>query len=179
MSALELLDQRINLGEESKIRRDLKLNFKSIIDRATLSKAEVGLTTLAIGEALKDEALKEIALATLKESGEEFSTEQLQEAKESAAIMAMLNTYYRFRHYIEHSESAEDYKNTQLRMTGLASPAIGKERFEMLAFALSVLNGCEMCVVSHEKALKQHNVSADKIHELARLASVARALSTL
>ena len=179
MSALELLDQKINLAAESKIRRDLKLNFKSIIDRAALSKAEAGLTTLALSEALKDSNLKEMALGVLKESGEEFSVEQLQEAHESAAIMAMLNTYYRFRHYIEGSGHAEDYKNTQLRMTGLASPALGKERFEMLAFALSVLNGCEMCVVSHEKALKQHNVSADKIHELARLASVAKALNTL
>ena len=44
-------------------------------------------------------------------------------------------------------------------MTALARPLIGKERFEMLSFAVSVLNGCEACTRAHEKALKDAGVS--------------------
>jgi alkyl hydroperoxide reductase subunit D len=49
----------------------------------------------------------------------------------------------------------------------------------MMAFTVSVLNGCQTCVVSHEKALTTLGVSRDKIHDLARLASVVKGLSGL
>ena len=58
-------------------------------------------------------------------------------------------------------------------------PVLGKEKFEMLAFAVSVVNGCESCVVSHENVLRAAELSAEKIHDLARMASVVRALKTL
>ncbi|MGH9857599.1 MAG: carboxymuconolactone decarboxylase family protein, partial [Acidobacteriota bacterium] len=54
-------------------------------------------------------------------------------------------------------------------MAALARPVLGKERFEMLAFALSVLNGCESCIRSHEQVLRNAGL-ADKLHDLARLA---------
>jgi len=90
--------------------------------------------------------------------------------------MAMLNTYYRFRHFVHKDD---DYRVAGLRMTALAKPQLGKERFEMLALAVSVLNGCESCVRSHEQVLRDAGVGADKIHDLARLASVVKALTTL
>jgi AhpD family alkylhydroperoxidase len=49
----------------------------------------------------------------------------------------------------------------------------------MLAFVISVLNGCETCARSHEKALKDGGASAEKIHELARLAAVVKGLKVL
>ena len=64
-------------------------------------------------------------------------------------------------------------------MTSLARPALGKERFEMLAFAVSVLNGCESCVRAHEKVLRDAGLTADKVHDLARLASVVKGLKAL
>jgi len=77
------------------------------------------------------------------------------------------------------SRPIEDYRIAGLRMTSLARPSLGKERFEMLAFAVSVLNGCESCIRSHEEVLRNAGLSADKIHDLARLASVVKALRTL
>jgi alkyl hydroperoxide reductase subunit D len=64
-------------------------------------------------------------------------------------------------------------------MTALARPLLGKERFEMLAFTVSVLNGCETCTRAHEKTLRDADVGVEKIHDLARLASIVRALKTL
>src|SRR5256885_684523 len=82
----------------------------------------------------------------------------LEEASDSAAIMGMLNVYYRFRHMVAKND---DYRTVGLRMTALAKPLLGKERFEMLAFAVSVLNGCESCIRSHEEVLRQASVSID------------------
>jgi alkyl hydroperoxide reductase subunit D len=96
---------------------------------------------------------------------------------ESAAIMGMLNTYYKFRSFIK--ERAEDYRTAGLRMTALARPALGKVPFEMLAFAVSVLNGCETCVVSHEKVLREAETNVEKIHDLARLAATVKAIQVL
>jgi alkyl hydroperoxide reductase subunit D len=49
----------------------------------------------------------------------------------------------------------------------------------MLAFAVSVINGCETCVQSHEKVLKEAGLTLDQIHDLARVAAVTRAIQTL
>jgi lipoyl-dependent peroxiredoxin subunit D len=105
-----------------------------------------------------------------------LSSEQIREAAESSAIMAMLNTYYRFKHMVAKEE---DYRVAGLRMTSLARPVLGKEKFEMLAFAISVLNGCESCIRSHEEVLRKAGISIDKVHDLARLAAVVKALKTL
>jgi alkyl hydroperoxide reductase subunit D len=64
-------------------------------------------------------------------------------------------------------------------MNVLAKPALGKEHFEMLSFAVSVINGCESCVRSHEKALRDTGTPPEKVHDLARLASVIKGLKTL
>jgi lipoyl-dependent peroxiredoxin subunit D len=54
-----------------------------------------------------------------------------------------------------------------------------KTRFEMLAFTVSVVNGCENCIKSHELVLRQAELAADKIHDLARLAAVVKGLKVL
>ena len=90
--------------------------------------------------------------------------------------MGMLNTYYRFRHFLG---SPEEYRVAGLRMTALAKPLLGKQRFEMLAFAVSVINGCESCVRAHEKALRDGGVLPEKVHDLAKLSAVLKGLRTL
>jgi len=64
-------------------------------------------------------------------------------------------------------------------MTSLARPVLGKERFEMLALTISVINGCEACTRAHEKTLREAGISIEKIHDLARLAAVAKGLKAL
>jgi alkyl hydroperoxide reductase subunit D len=90
--------------------------------------------------------------------------------------MGMLNTYYRFKHMTEH---ADDFKNAGLRMTVFAKPVLGKTRFEMLSFAVSVLNGCENCIRSHELVLRQMEVPVEKIHDLVRIAAVGKGIQAL
>jgi alkyl hydroperoxide reductase subunit D len=161
-------------NQTSVIARDLKLNLSKFLESGTLSREDAHLALLAAATAVKDSSLAAFATEQLQILG--FNSDQIREARESAAIMGMLNTYYRFRHFLGNPD---EYRVAGLRMTALARPVIGKERWEMLAFTVSVLNGCETCTKAHEKALKDAGISTDKIHDLARIASVVKGLSFL
>jgi alkyl hydroperoxide reductase subunit D len=41
------------------------------------------------------------------------------------------------------------------------------------------MNGCGMCIDSHEKVLKQHGVAADIIQTAARIGAVIKAVATV
>lgn len=167
-------------NRETTIAKDVKLNLKKVFEGELLNPEETNLLTLAIGQSLNDRELVNFASEQLAQSG--FSDEQITEAKESAGIMGMLNTYYKFRTFLSNnlsSEEMEPYKTARLRMTSLARPLLGKDKFEMLAFGVSVINGCESCVVSHEKALRDVGFDSNKIHDIARLAANLKALTVL
>src|SRR5262249_27717496 len=144
---------------QSTIAKDLRLNLKRILHESSLTAEEGHLALMALATAVEYGALKEFAVTMFEKLG--FAEEQIREAAESSAIMAMLNTYYRFRYMVNKDQ---DYATAGLRMTSLARPALGKEKFEMLAFALSVLNGCQSCVRSHEEVLRNAGLTTDKIH---------------
>lgn len=162
---------------QSSIARDLKINFKRLVEDSSLSKEEVTMATLAVARSLDFREIAFAARTTLVREGVEASL--IQEAEETAAIMGMLNTYYRFRHFVDEQKEGEAYGPAKLRMQSLGNPQLGKERFEMLAFAVSIINGCEKCVTSHEKALQGLGVENEKLHDLARLAATLKGLRSL
>lgn len=155
------------------IARDLRLNLQKLLEGAVLSPAEAHLALLATATATENIALASHAREKLAALA--VPAEQIQEAAESAAIMGMLNTYYRFRYMVEKED---DYRVAGLRMTSLSKPALGKETFEMLALAVSIVNGCQSCVRSHEQVLRDAGVAVDKIHELARMAAVVKGIKS-
>jgi alkyl hydroperoxide reductase subunit D len=163
-------------NHSTSIYRDLLMNVKKVLEDSPLEPADRFLGLAAIATSLDHKPLFELAAQHLKTL--EVSDEQIQEAKESAAIMGMLNTYYKFKGYLA-PDSVENYQRAGLRMQSLSKPLNGKERFEMMSFAVSVVNGCPTCVSSHEKALRALNVDAEKIHDLARLASATKGLTVL
>jgi alkyl hydroperoxide reductase subunit D len=167
-------------GERStSVAKDLKLNIRRLVDESTLAKEEATLLVIALSKSLEFTELLQAAREAGLSLG--LSDDIIQEAQENAAIMGMLNIYYRTRHFIEHHDepAKEEYGAAKLRMTSLANPAMGKERFELLAFAVSCINGCEMCVTSHEKALMHLGVTRDKLHDVIRLAATMKGLRSL
>lgn len=168
----EKLDALFN-GRTSVIARDLKLNLRKYLIEAALTPAEAAPTLVALAATTGQDELLAYGEEWMQTNGD--SEEQVREAREAAGMVTMLNTYYSFRQKL----GDESYGAAGLRMTALARPALGKERFEMLAFAVSVINGCEQCIKAHEKVLKDHGVTADKIHDLGRLAAVVFAVTRL
>ncbi len=166
-------------SRETTISRDLNLNLQKIMSGVSLEPREAYLALIATARSVGYDELVQLAKAHL--NAHQLSAAEVLEAEESAAIMGMLNTYYKFRTFIGKAgeEKGNDYRLAGLRMTSLGKPALGKVTFEMLAFAVSVVNGCETCVTSHEAVLREAGVDVEKIHDLARMASVVKALKTL
>lgn len=158
----------------STIAKDLKLNLQRLLEESQLEPEERLLALLALSIAADHSELVGFARTGLEASG--VDPDKIQEAAHSAAIMGMLNTYYKFRTMIGNEE---DYRSAGLRMTSLAQPLVGKKQFEMLAFAVSVFNGCESCIRSHEKVLRDHGLSAQAVHDLARMAAVVKGVASL
>lgn len=176
---IENLDS-LHPQKTSAIARDLRKNLKRLMEEGALDPTEAALALLATATSVEDTTLT--AYARKKLITLDVATDQITEAAESATITAMLNTYFRFRHMIKNSQSVEVsdlYKTIGLSMTALARPALGKDRFEMLALAVSVLNGCEFCVNTHEQKLRAAGVNINKIHDLVRIASIVRGIKTL
>ena len=69
-----------------------------------------------------------------------------------------------------------------LRMNYMAKPATNKGDFELFSLAVSVINGCEMCVKTHEASILKHELSEAQVNDTVRIAAtfygVATALDT-
>lgn len=181
MSFSEKIDAffEINFSnKDTSVFKDLSLNAKKILDDSQLEPTDRIMNLAALARSLHWKPLELFAADLLKEAGK--SNEEINECFESAAIMGMLNTYYKFKGFLSSDVLADTaYQRAGLRMNSLSKPLNGKEKFEMMAFSVSVANGCPTCVSSHEKALTDLGVSREKIHDLARLASVIKGLSCL
>jgi alkyl hydroperoxide reductase subunit D len=82
----------------------------------------------------------------------------------------MNNIYYRFTHLVGNEEYAT--LRAGLRMNVLANPGCDKIDFELASIAVSAINGCGMCMESHEKTLQKHGVSSQAIQSAVRIAAV-------
>src|SRR5262249_9072880 len=78
--------------------------------------------------------------------------------------------YYRFRHMVGKAEYGE--LRAGLRMNRLVRPATSKGDFELMALAVSAINGCESCIRAHEKVVVEGGVSAAHRHDAGRSAAV-------
>jgi alkyl hydroperoxide reductase subunit D len=58
----------------------------------------------------------------------------------------------------------------------MMNPVLGKEVFELMSLVVSALNGCEMCVTSHEQSVLQHGGSESRIFEAVKLGAVIKGL---
>jgi alkyl hydroperoxide reductase subunit D len=117
----------------------------------------------------------QVVRAVIAEFGPRLSPEALQAAKAAAAIMAMNNIYYRF----VHLAASPDYKTlpARLRMNVIGKPGVEKVDFELWSLAVSAINGCGMCIDSHERELRKAGLGAEQIQAAVRIASVVHAVA--
>ncbi len=155
--------------------RDLKLNLGSVLGEAGapgLSATQRFGVALASAAATGDRALVD---ALEQEAGDALPDEQRRGARAAAAVMGMNNVYYRFLHLVEDDE----YQTLPagLRMQVIGKPGIDKRDFELYSLAVSAINGCGMCITSHEKVLRNEQVSRQAIQSAVRIASVISAVA--
>jgi alkyl hydroperoxide reductase subunit D len=64
-------------------------------------------------------------------------------------------------------------------MNFIGQHGIAKEDFELMSLAVSAMNGCGMCIDSHERVLLEHGVKPDVIQAVVRIAAVMKAIATV
>lgn len=152
--------------------KDLKLNLASVAAEAALNDQQRWGALVATAIASRNGP---VIRAIEAEAKTKLSPEALTAAKTAAAIMAMNNIYYRFVHLV----GQDDYRTlpARLRMNALAKPGVEKADFELWSLAVSAVNGCGMCIESHEKVLRDHGLSRESIQAAVRIAAVVHAVA--
>ena len=154
--------------------KDLRLNISSLLSDATLADQRKYGLFLACAHGT---GYKPIVEAAEAEAAGKLSPEAANAAKAAAAIMAMNNVYYRFVHLASNSEYGT--LPAKLRMNVIGNPGIDKADFELFSLAVSAMNGCGMCIDSHERVLLEHGVKPDTIQSAVRIAAVMKAIATV
>jgi lipoyl-dependent peroxiredoxin subunit D len=154
--------------------KDLRLNMSSLLNDQTLGdQRKYGLLlSCAHGTGYRP-----IVAAAEAEVEGKLTPEAANAARAAAAMMAMNNVYYRFVHLASNPEYGT--MPAKLRMNVIANPGVEKADFELFSLAVSALNGCGMCIDSHERVLLQHGVKAETIQAAARVAAVVKAVATV
>ncbi len=154
--------------------KDIKLNLSSLAGDETLSEQQHwGLflaSALATGNG-------DVIKAISNEASDHLSEVALTAVKSAAAIMAMNNIYYRFVHLAKNKE----YQTlpAKLRMNVIGNPGVEKVDFELWSLAVSVINGCGMCIDAHEAALRKDGLSTSDIQMAARIAATINAVAAV
>lgn len=167
-----VLDQ---IADNSRYIKDLKINVSNFLNPKNLTKKEALLIALAVAVNDKSEKLREALVKLAKE--ETASEEEIAEIYAAVSLLNVNNVFYRFRHFTGN----EYYTNTPagIKMSVMMNPVLGKAFFELVSLVVSALNGCELCVTSHDTSVKQHGASEEKIYEAVRLGAVFRGLTAV
>jgi alkyl hydroperoxide reductase subunit D len=161
-------------SKENRYIKDLRINLSNAFNYSGLTKKESYLLALAV--AINDQSSS--LIPTLKNlAAEHGATEdEFIETISCVSLLNINNVFYRFRHFTKK----EVYNAPAgIKMSVMGNPVMGKEFFELMSLAVSALNGCEMCVASHEESLVRMGVSESKIYEAIKLTAIMRGFTVI
>lgn len=157
---------------DSRYIKDLKINVSNVLSGKNLNKKEAYLLALAVAVNEKHQPLQDsLERLCLKEGATEAEVAEIIAA---TSLMNVNNVFYRFRHFVDN----EYYEQAPagIKMSIMMNPVVGKEFFELVSLVVSALNGCEMCVRSHEDSVKTHGGTRERIFDAVRLVAVFKGL---
>ncbi len=164
------------LQTEARYIKDLKINVSNVLNNTQyLNKKEALLLAYAVAVNERFDLLKDTFSKQAQQAG---ATEaELSEIVACTSLMNTNNIFYRFRHFVK-----KDFYSNQpagIKMSIMMNPVLGKEFFELLSLVISSINGCEMCVTSHEQSVLQHGSSEARVLESVKLGAVLKGLITV
>ena len=153
--------------------KDLSLNLSTLASETLLTDQQKWGCFLASAYAVGAPAVVRAVEAAATEAG--LSPEATTAAKAAAAIMGMNNVYYRALHLMTNPE----YRTlpARLRMNIIGNPGVEKTDFELWCATVSAINGCGMCLDSHEAELRKREVPIVNIQAALRIGAVVNAVS--
>ena len=170
------INMQVLLNAESRYIKDLKINTSNALNNTQyISRKEALLLALAVAVNEKSELLQESFALLSREAG---ATEaEIAEMIACTSLMNTNNVFYRFRHFMQ-----KDFYNNQpagIKMSIMMNPVTGKEFFELVSLVISSINGCEMCVSSHEQSVLQHGSNESKVFEAVKTGAIIKGLITV
>lgn len=157
---------------DAKYLKDLKINVGNALKYETLNAKESSLLALSVAINEKRKSLENALLTKAKEAG--ASDDEISETYACVSLLNVNNVFYRFRHFTKK----EFYTTTPagIKMGIMMNPVMGKEFFELMSLGISALNGCELCVNSHEESLIKLGTSQQRIYDAIRLSANIKGL---
>jgi alkyl hydroperoxide reductase subunit D len=164
---------RALLDVDARYIRDLKINVGNVLNNTQyLNRKEALLLALAVAVNERNDLLQESFTRQAMDAG--ANEAELAEIIACTSLMNTNNIFYRFRHFTN-----KDFYNNQpagIKMSIMMNPVLGKEFFELVSLVISAVNGCEMCVKSHEQSVLQHGSSESRVLEAVKLGAVLKGL---
>ncbi|MCC5864390.1 MAG: carboxymuconolactone decarboxylase family protein [Wenzhouxiangella sp.] len=157
--------------------KDLRINLGNVLDveqAGGMTEQQLWGTALATAIASRN---RDLIAAVASDAASHLDESWLMASRSAAAIMSMNNIYYRFVHLASNEEYGK--LPAKLRMTVIGNPGIDKVDFELLSLAVSAVNGCGLCIDSHERILKHGGVASEVIQHSVRIASVIHAVAVV
>ncbi|RXK52274.1 carboxymuconolactone decarboxylase family protein [Aquirufa rosea] len=172
-SQFPLLDQLD--ATDSRYIKDLKINVSNALKYATLTEKEAVLLALAVSVNQKHEITINSLTELAKTKG--ATDAEINEIHALTSLLNANNVFYRFKHFV-----GKEFYNTApagIRMSIMMNPVLGKEFFELASLTVSAINGCEMCVKSHEQSVINHGATEARIMDAIRLTAIFKSLIVL
>lgn len=153
------------------VAKDIKLNLQTVMTEAgPLTAAQRWGVAVAAAAAARNPRLRH---AVVGDARAHVDAAVIEDALAAAALMAMNNVYYRFRHLIGKPVYGE--KPARLRMNRMVKPAASKTDFELFSLAVSAVNGCANCMAAHELVVLNGGLTEDHVHDAVRIAATVNA----
>lgn len=172
-SQFPLLDQLD--ATDNRYIKDLKINVSNALKYATLTEKEALLLALAVSVNQKHEITINSLTELAKTKG--ATDAEINEIHALTSLLNANNVFYRFKHFV-----GKEFYNTApagIRMSIMMNPVLGKEFFELASLTVSAINGCEMCVKSHEQSVINHGATEARIMDAIRLTAIFKSLIVL
>lgn len=147
--------------------RDQRINLGVITGSTALTPQQAWGTALAAATTSRN---AEVVAAIAAEAAALLSPEALTAARGAASIMGMNNVYYRFQHMMGDGDYAQ--LPARLRMQIIGKPGVDHLDFELWCLASSAITGCERCVESHEKVIREKGGTVEQVQDAVRIAAV-------
>ena len=154
--------------------KDLKLNLGNVMEQSELTAQQAWGTAVACALAARN---RQLYRALLTEATARLSPQALFGARAAAAVMGMNNIFYRFRHFASNEKYGA--MPARLRMQSIRTHGADPADFELWCLAVSAVNGCQVCVDSHEHAVREKGLSEETVLAAIRIAATIHALAAV
>lgn len=150
--------------------RDVRRNVEAVLQEGSLSPAQRWGVAVASAAAARNARLRE---AVIESALREVEPAVVEDGLAAAAMMALGNVLFRFGHL--SGKAAYGAKPPRLHLDRLARPATNRANLELFSLVVSAVNGCELCIRSHEQSLLDLGLTEDQLHDAVRIAATMHA----